>query len=385
MIYADYNGSAPLHKNVRDYLAKRILEGPYANPNAIHSIGKKMIFGLEKCRRLCAKVLGCHASQIIFNSGSSEGISHIFHSVLDQQNPKNKKYIITSGIEHAAVVRACEYYSQRGFETYEVSTLENGQVDLSDLEKFLSQNGSNVALLSIMAANNETGVIQPWQEISKLCQKYHIPFFSDTTQYIGKTDFNFEESGMDYAVLSGHKIGAMVGSGCIIAKDPSTLSNFIFGGGQEKGKRGGTQNYLGAETLAVALDAFEKSKDHYKDLKNYRLEFEKNIKAAFPTAVIIGEESPRLATTTLISMPGVHGQAVQIELEAENIFVTTSSACSDNQPETSRVLRSMGIDDIIGRGVVRISLCCSSTHEDYQKIESVLKSIYAKLTKIASF
>tara|TARA_B100001971_G_C18267904_1_gene595873 strand:+ start:23081 stop:24238 length:1158 start_codon:yes stop_codon:yes gene_type:complete len=385
MIYADYNGSAPLHKNVREYLAKRILEGPYANPNAIHSIGKKMIFGLEKCRRMCAQILGCHSGQIIFNSGSSEGISHIFHSLLDGKNPNDKKYIITSGIEHSAVVEACNYYAARGFEVYKVKTLNNGQIDINDLKTFLDKNGNNTIMLSIMAANNETGVIQPWQEVSSLCQQYQIPFFSDTTQYIGKTEFNFEESGMDYAVLSGHKIGAMVGSGCIIAKDPSTLSNFIFGGGQEKGKRGGTQNYLGAETLAVALDAFEKTKDHYKSLKEYRLEFEKNIKEAFPSVVIIGEESPRLATTTLISLPGVHGQAVQIELEAQDIFVTTSSACSDNQPETSKVLRSMGIEDVIGRGVVRISLCCSSTKDDYEKIESVLKDIYAKLTKIASF
>lgn len=385
MIYADYNGSAPLHADVKSYLAKRITEGPYANPNAIHSIGKKMIFGLEKCRRICAKVLGCHSSQIIFNSGSSEGISHIFHSLLEGKNPNDKKYIITSGIEHAAVVEACNYYAARGFEVYKVKTHKNGQVDIDDLKSFLKEHGDNTVMLSIMAANNETGVIQPWKEVSQCCQEYKIPFFSDTTQYIGKTEFNFEESGMDYAVMSGHKIGAMVGSGCIIAKDPSTLSQFIFGGGQERGKRGGTQNYLGAETMAVALDAFDRTKQHYKDLTDYRLEFEKNIKAAFPQVVILGDDAPRLATTTLISMPGVHGQAVQIELEAQDIFVTTSSACSDNQPETSKVLRAMGIDDVIGRGVVRISLCCSSSKKDYETIERVLKDIYSKLTKIASY
>lgn len=385
MIYADYNGSAPLHADVKNYLAKRLIDGPYANPNAIHSIGKKMIFGLEKCRRICAKVLGCDSSQIIFNSGSSEGISHVFHSLLEGKEPTQKKYIITSSIEHAAVVQACNHYATRGFEVYRVKTLTNGQIDLEDLKGFLSQNGNNTQMLSIMAANNETGVIQPWKEISKLCQEYSIPFFSDTTQYIGKTEFNFEESGMDYAVMSGHKVGAMVGSGCIIAKDPSTLSQFIFGGGQEKGKRGGTQNYLGAETMAIALDAFDRTKEHYKELTQYRLEFEKNIKAAFPSAVIMGEDSPRLATTTLISLPGVHGQAVQIELESEDIFVTTSSACSDNEPETSKVLRGMGIDDVVGRGVVRISLCCSSSKADYEKIETVLKDIYSKLSKIASF
>jgi len=385
MIYADYNGSAPLHQDVKKYLVQRIQEGPYANPNAIHSIGKKMLFGLEKCRRMCANVLGCHSSQIIFNSGSSEGISHVFHALLDNQSSKDKKYIITSGIEHSAVVQACDYYATKGFEVYRVPTLENGQINISEFAQFCEKNKGNIALTSIMAANNETGVIQPWMEISKICQQFEIPYFSDTTQYIGKTDFNFEESGMDYAVLSGHKVGALIGSGCIIAKDPSKLSSFIFGGGQEKGKRGGTQNYIGAETMAVALHSFDQHKESFKELTQYRLEFEKNIKAKFPEVVIIGEESPRLASTTLISLPGVHGQAVQIELESRDIFVTTSSACSDNEPETSKVLRSMGIDDKVGRGVVRISLCCGSSKKDYDHIESALLEVYEKLQKISSY
>jgi cysteine desulfurase len=385
MIYADYNGSAPLHQEVREYLSSRINQGPYANPNAIHSIGKKMLFGLEKCRRICANALGCEPNQIIFNSGSSEGISHVFHSILDQANPKDKKYIITSGIEHSAVVQACHYYAQKGFEVYKVKTLKNGQVDLKDFENFVKTHEGKIAMVSIMAANNETGVIQPWREISKICNAQGIPFFSDTTQYIGKIDFNFEESGMDFAVLSGHKIGALIGSGCILAKDPTKLSSFIFGGGQEQGKRGGTQNYIGAETMAVALDSFTKSKSHLNDLTDYRLKFEKDIKAKYPEAIIIGEEAPRLASTTLIALPGVHGQAVQIELEARDIFVTTSSACSDNEPETSKVLKSMGIDDSVGRGVVRISLCCGSKQEHYDSIRDALLEVYGKLKKIASF
>src|SRR5690606_2263476 len=131
----------------------------------------------------------------------------------------------------------------------------------------------------------------------------------------------------------------------------------IFGGGQEGGLRGGTQNYIGNETLAVALKAFDEQKNELSKVKEYRLEFEKNIKEKFPEVVIVGEEAPRLASTTLIAYPGIHGQAVQIELESNDIFVTTSSACSDNQPETSKVLKAMSVGDDIGRGVVRISLC----------------------------
>lgn len=385
MIYADYNGSAPLHPQVKDYLSKRLVNGPYANPNAIHSIGKKMLFGMERCRRMCAKVLGASPEQVIFNSGASEGITQIFHSVMSMRDTK-RNIIITSGIEHSAVVQACQYFADhQACQIIKVKTLPSGVIDIKDFEKQFEQFHQQTALVCIMAANNETGVIQPWQKISDICQKRQVPFFSDTTQYIGKTEFDFEASGLDYAVASGHKFGALVGTGIILAKDPTLLRPLIFGGGQEKGMRGGTQNYIGVETMAVALNAFDESKDKLDQLRDYRLEFEKEIKEAFPKAVIIGEEAQRLATTTLIALPGVHGQAVQIELEAQDIFVTTSSACSDNEPETSKVLRSMNVSDDIGRGVVRISLCCGSAREEYLKIAHALKKAYSKLSPIASF
>ena len=385
MIYADYNGSAPLLPEIREYLAKRLINGPYANPNAIHSQGKKMLFGMEKCRRICAKILGTKTTNIVFNSGASEGITHIFHSVLSQSAP-NKKYIITSGIEHSAVVQACRYYSQKhGFEVLIVDTLDSGVIDLEDFESKIRKHKDHTALVTIMAANNETGVIQPWQEVSKICNELNVTFFSDTTQYIGKTEFNFDESGMDFAVMSGHKIGALIGSGLVLVKDPSNLKPLIFGGGQENGMRGGTQNYLGVETMAIALETFEKNKPKLAEVKRLREQFEANIKKEFPDAIIIGDGAPRLAASTLISNPGIHGQAVQIELESNGIFVTTSSACSDNKPETSKVLKAMGIEDDIGRGVVRISLCMDPDPEKYAKIESALNNAYNKLKKIKNY
>jgi cysteine desulfurase len=233
-----------------------------------------------------------------------------------------------------------------------------------------------------MAANNETGVIQDWQHIVSLCQKYSIPYFSDTTQWIGKTPFHFQNSGMDYAVMSGHKVGAMTGVGIVLAKDPSTLKPIIFGGGQERGLRGGTQNYLAIETLAVALKDNNENLQKMAALKQAREQFEASIKKQFPQVVIMGENAPRLATTTFISYPGIHGQAVQIELESQNIFVTTSSACSDNMPVTSKVLKAMKINDDVGRGVVRISLGPCAPVELYQELGTGLAKAYQKLEKI---
>jgi cysteine desulfurase len=383
MIYADYNGSAPLSQDVRDYLVKRFEKGPFANPNAIHYLGTKTLMGMENARAVCAKILGADFDQVIFNSGATEGISTIFHTILS--NEKNKKIIIISGIEHSAIVNTAQYYATRGFTVKCLPVNPDGIVDLQTLSKWIAEDSANIAMVAIMAANNETGVIQPYVEINSLCLKNNIPYLCDTTQFIGKTPFNFKESNIDYAVCSGHKLGALTGTGILLVKHPESLLPLIIGGGQEKGHRGGTQNYLGNETLAVALTTIEKNFTNINALTEKRMEFESKIKAAFPEVVIIGEHSPRLATTTYISYPGIHGQAVQIELESMDIFVTTSSACSDNSPVTSKVLKAMGTKDDVGRGVIRISLCLNSPVSYYDSLADALTKAYTKLAKVKSY
>lgn len=383
MIYADYNGSAPLSQEVREYLLKRFEKGPFANPNAIHYLGTKTLMGMENARSVCAKVLGADFDQVIFNSGSTEGISTVFHSIL--ANESSKKIIIISGIEHSSVLNTAQYYATRGFNVKTLPVHGNGIVDVETLGKWIKDDSKNIAMVAVMAANNETGVIQPYSEINTLCINNNIPYLCDTTQFIGKTPFNFKESNIDYAVCSGHKLGAMTGTGILLAKNPEKILPLIIGGGQEKGLRGGTQNYLGNETLAVALSSIEKNFDNINALTEKRIEFERKVKKAFPEVVILGEDAPRLATTTYISYPGIHGQAVQIELEAMDIFVTTSSACSDNMPVTSKVLRAMGTKDDVGRGVVRISLGLSSPLSYYDNLADALIKAYTKLLKVKSF
>lgn len=386
MIYADYNGSAPICTDVKDYLIERLKkDGPYSNPNAIHYLGSKVLMGMENARSVCAKVLGADYNQVIFNSGATEGISTAFHSCLDGALEKGKKAFIISGIEHSAVVNTGKYWVEKGFEMKILPTLSNGVVDINALESWLADFGDKLALVAIMAANNETGVIQPYEKISELCNKHNVPYLCDTTQFVGKTLFNFKKSGADYALLSGHKIGALTGTGILMAKNPCSVKPLIIGGGQEKGHRGGTQNYIGNETLAVALKSFEKNLDKIEALNSKRIEFESEIKRRFPEVVILGEEAPRLASSTYIAYPGIHGQAVQIELESQDIFVTTSSACSDNEPVTSKVLKAMGVSDGVGRGVVRISLGLCSPLEYYDQILEALSKSYEKLAKIKSY
>ncbi|MAF76752.1 MAG: cysteine desulfurase [Halobacteriovoraceae bacterium] len=385
MIYADFNGSAPLCQDVIDYLKNRLDNGPYANPNAIHHLGQKALMGMENARALAAKKLGALPKQVIFNSGSTEGISQIFFSLL--YKPKFKKnHIIISGIEHSAVINNAKFYAENeGYELHILPTLENGVADLNALKNLLEKHKEDVALVSVMAANNETGVIQPFKEIGELCNKHHTPFVCDTTQYIGKAPFNFSESNIDYALLSGHKIGAMTGAGFVLARDPNLLKTLVIGGGQERGLRGGTQNYIGFETIAVALNTMDKKLPELEKLASMRNQFEKKIKENYPKVVIMGEDAPRMSGTTFLAYPGIHGQAVQIELESQDIYVTTSSACSDNEPTTSKVLKAMGVTDDIGRGAVRISLGPCANQETYDKIYHALESAFNKLSQIKSY
>lgn len=385
MIYADYNGSSPLLKPVREHLKKRLDTDLYANPNAIHSIAQKLARGIEKCREIIAETVGCYPDQIFFNSGASEGISHIIHSILDQAD-KSKNIIITSPIEHSVVPNALDYYvKEKGFTLKKVEIDADGKVKLESLEKLLTENKNKVAMVTIMAVNNETGVLQPYTEMGNICRKHNVEFFSDTTQLIGKDSFHFEKSGLDYAVCSGHKLGALSGSGFVIVKEPPKLRKFVFGSTQERGLRGGTQHYLGIETLAIAMKDFQDHESKLADLKKARLAFEAEMTKSFPEAMVVGAGANRLAGTTLIGYPGIHGQAVQIELESHDIFVTTSAACTDNQPETSKVLTAMGINDQIGRGVIRISLSYSHGEKEYSAIASALKGAYNKLSKIQSY
>ncbi len=385
MIYADYNGSAPLLPAVREYLRKRIDSDLFANPNAIHSMGQKVFKGIEKCREIIADVVGCYPDQVVFNSCSSEGLSHIFHSLLSFA-PSEKKMIVTSPVEHVVLPSAFSYFVERlGFNIKNVLIDAEGRIDLSDLENILQKDSARIALVSIMAVNNETGVIEPYEAIAKLCQQYGVDYVCDTTQLIGKGEFNFATSGVDFAVCSGHKVGALTGTGFLMAKDPTKLRPYVYGSYQEHGLRGGTQNYIGIETLAVAMKEFEREKSRLPDLKKMRLAFEEKVIRACPNAKVIASAADRLAGTTLIGYPGLHGQAVQIELESHDIFVTTSAACADNQPETSKVLKAMGISDDLGRSVIRISLSTSHGERDYDSLASNLIAAYNKLSRIHSY
>lgn len=383
-IYADYNATTPLLKVVKNYLEKNRLDGPYANPNSLHYLGNTILSGIEQCRQIIGNHLGVDSARLVFTSGSSESISTAFWMSIGQNIlSKNKRtHIICSKIEHAAVLEAARYWEKQGAILHWVNCHSNGLIDLEQCRQLIQKYADTLSLVAVMAANNETGVIQPYEQISEICREHSIYYLCDTTQIIGKKKIAASLSEGVFLCGSGHKLGAPFGSGFLLLPYKNNYQSMIMGGGQEHNFRSGTQNYLGIETMTIALDWHYKNIDEWKTLSLKKNTFETSLKKDIPAAHIIGEDCKRLPNTTLISFKGIHSQGLQIELEARNIFVTTSAACSDNEPSTSKVLSAMGLRDDEGRSVIRISTGLEFLDSNYDKIALALKESYYQLEKI---
>ncbi len=334
---------------------------------------------IEKARKSTAKFLDCSPHQIVFNSGSTEGISSVFLHTYFRFKDSEKNILLISDTEHAAPINEAEFLQENGFEVIYIPTKSNGLIDDSFLEQIFSEKSHKIALVSVMAANNETGVIQPYEMIGDLCNKKNIPYLCDTTQILGKSKFSFVESQADFITLSGHKLGALPGVGALIIKSPETFTPTIHGGNQENGLRGGTQNYIGIESVQIAVDDIMLNQNAYIKITKMRDEFEKRISAEYPDIVFFGKDVKRIGNTSFLSMPKTSASIIQDELQFKKIYITTSSACSDQASNVSRVLEQMNVSHENGSGAIRISFCSGNTNDELDFLIESLVSIYKKI------
>ena len=379
-VYLDYNGSAPLAAEVEQYLINRLQEkGPYANPNANHFLGMKCSMAIEKSRNSIAKAFSVKSEKVFFNSGATEGISAVFNHISHVNSKSEKKILIYSDLEHSATINCADYLSEHdNFEVIKLNVLRNGQVDLNHLDQLITEHSENIKLISVMAANNETGVIQPIKEVSTLCASKNIPFFCDATQILGKSPFSFDNLKIDFLCCSGHKIGALTGVGALILDDPDNFVPLIIGGKQEGGLRGGTQNYIGIETLGVAFDLIENKMSYLSYIESRRDQFEDSLQQLFPDVVFFGKDAPRVCNTSYFSIPGISNGDIQVALQMNKIFVTTGSACSDKKDSLSHVLNSMGYEKDIIKGAVRLSCAMKETVNCFDYALDVIKEKFHK-------
>ena len=360
--YFDWNATAPLRPAAKAAVAAAL--DVTGNPSSVHAAGRAARRLVEEARERVAALAGVMSREVVFTSGGTEANALAL-------SPQLGDTLLVSTIEHPSV-RSLGRFADAG----DVPVTGAGLVDLAALERLL--NDSDRPLVSLMLANNETGVIQPVGEAAVLVHAAHGLLHVDAVQGPGRIACDFKALGADLMTLSGHKIGGPQGTGALIVRDGLTLDALIKGGGQERGIRAGTENVAGIAGFGAAAEAVRlHGMAEATRLEALRTELEAGIKAIAPKAVIFGAEAPRLPNTTLFSVPGMKAETAVIAFDLEGIAVSSGAACSSGKVAPSHVLAAMGVDSELARGAIRVSLGYATTSED---VGIVLKA-WEKLAK----
>jgi cysteine desulfurase len=346
------------------------LEGPY-NASSVHAQGRKGAAFLAKARTQIAALVNAPPNMVIFNSGATEGNNTVLHYFLSRG-----ERVLVSAIEHPCVAQAAKSHDLR------IPASSDGQIDLGALEDLLKDakaKGKPYALVSLMAVNNETGVIQPVAKAAEIVKRYGALLHCDAVQAAGRMAFSMPDTGADFITLSAHKLGGPQGAGALVLGLCGITPILLQGGGQEKSARAGTENVAAIAGFGAAAEAAQKSLSAYQDLSALRDEMEQKLKLISPEIIIHGEDAPRAASTTLFSLPGADSQTMLMILDLDGIAVSAGSACSSGTIKTSATLKAMGVSDNIARGTLRVSMGWGSTRSDVEGFLGAWERLYTRI------
>ena len=374
MIYLDNNATSPLAPQVKDFILEHL--DIFANPSSFHSLGRNSRQLLEAARQQVSHLLGCVPSEIIFTSGGTESNNLAILGSLPHA-PKSKNHIITTKVEHPSVLNVMHYCKKQGWDITYVPVGRDGLLDLNYLEESIS---SRTFLVSIMYANNETGVIFPIEEISTVVKKYDALFHVDATQMVGRYPLNVQHCPIDLLTISAHKFHSLKGAGALYVKDGTRLTPLVYGGKQEKNIRSGTENFhniiaMGqASYLAKTLFL-----DKMKNVEQMRNNLQDFILQTVPRSVVNGIEAPRIANTLNVSFCGVLGDVLVRELSRHKVYVSHGAACSSGAQEVSHVLKSMKLEWDFITSAIRFSFSIFNTQFEVQKLQELIPQVVNKL------
>lgn len=355
-VYFDYNATAPLRDSVRQAMLESM--DLLGNASSVHSFGREVRKRIETARQKIAQVLGIEAKRVIFTSGATESNN------LALKNFPGR--VIVSAIEHDSAFKVRD-------DAIIAPVLKTGIIDLESLERLL-QESRGPTLVSIMAANNETGVIQPLSDAVQLAKKYGAYIHSDAVQAIGKVEFPW--GMLDMVSISAHKLGGPAGIGCLVINPQLPLIPHMRGGGQERSYRAGTENLIGIVGMATAVE--ESLQDNWFDTQMLRDKLEDLISEIDPSAIVINKEVNRLSNTVLLYMNGVKSETQIMNFDLSGFAVSAGSACSSGKVKTSRVLEAMGLDIDRNSQVIRVSMGVKTHFKAVDAFVRVWKSIYEK-------
>lgn len=372
-IYLDNNATTFVAKEVLDKIKDLDLD---ANASSMHALGLKAEEAVNKSRSSVARLLNADESEIIFTSGATESNNTVF-------SLPQKGRILTTTIEHPSIIENVKYLKRIGRPVTEINVDHKGRVRLDELEKELKK--GDVSLVSVMAANNEIGTIQPIEEASKLAHKYGALFHTDATQAIGKVKIDVEAENIDYLSLSGHKFYAPKGCGVLYVKNGVPFEPFMKGGHQENGRRAGTYNTFAIAGLGYAADMVSRDMDdENKRLWKLREKLRSGIEKNIDDIVINGDAEHCLSGTLNVSFPRAEGESILLLLDNEGIEVSTGSACATGSLEPSYVLLASGVPIENAHGSIRFSLGRDNTESDIDKVIEVLPPIIKRLRALST-
>ena len=378
MIYLDNNATTQVAPEVFEAM-RPYLKDLYGNPSSAHAFGRRIRSAVQEAREQVAELLGANdASEIVFTSCGSESDNWAIGGFLEQ-NP-TRRHIITTRVEHEAVRKLCEHLAEIGCEVTWLEVDHNGELDLDDLRKALRR---DTGIVSVMLANNETGVLFPIKQIGSIVREHSDAVFHvDGVQAVGKIPINLRDWPVDLFAISGHKFHAPKGVGALYIRSGVTLPPFIIGGGQERGRRSGTEAVANIVGLGRACQLSHQFTQH-QQIRLLRDTLEDEIRARFSNAQLNGvtDRDKRLPNTSNISFVGLEGPDILKMLDGAGVCVSTGSACNADSQEVSGVLRAMKTPYEAARGSIRFSLGRYNTREDIDYTLGVLPDILARLVK----
>jgi cysteine desulfurase len=374
-IYFDHNATTPLDPAVWQAM-RPFLTAVFGNPSSLHSEGLQARDAVEEAREQVAQLIGARREEIIFTSGGTEADNlAILGSILARQ--RQGGHIVTSQIEHPAVLGSCQALEDRGFRVTHVPPGSTGAVDPDDVARVLT---ADTLLVTLMHANNEVGTIQAIQACAALAHARGILVHTDAVQSVGKIPTLVDELGVDLLTLSGHKIHGPKGVGALYVRRGTVLEPLITGGPQEGGVRGGAEPVAAIVGLGVAAQlAATRMADEMPQVAALRDRLEQGVQASIPDVLVNGATAPRLPTTANLSFKGVDGQSLVVALDLKRVAISTGSACSSGSLEPSHVLVAMGLADEWLHGAVRFSLGPGNTLTEVDAVLHLLPPIVARL------
>ena len=348
----------------------------YGNPSAVYALSREAKKEIEKAREKVANLIGCNKKEIYFTSSGSEADNTAIKGIA-YKNKLKGNHIITSKIEHHAILESCRFLEKQGFEITYLNVDKNGFVDLDELRNSIKD---DTILISVMFANNEIGTIEPIEDIAKISNERNIVFHTDAVQAIGNVDIDVKSMGIDMLSLSGHKIYGPKGIGALYVKDNIDFEKFINGGHQEKNKRAGTENTAGIAGLGKAAELAKKNLTHHigniKELRNYYIE---EVNKKISNIKVNGAINARLPGNSNISFEGVNGRDLLMELDNVGICASSGSACNSEEITPSHVLTAIGLDKETAQGALRVSFGEFNTKNEVDYLVENLEKAVSKL------